>query len=98
MPGNKRAMGSNLRKVDAHIIRPHEYEEAPELTDEQLASARIEIGGRPRGRPKLAAPKEAVKLRIDADVVAYFRATGRGWQTRINAALRRIAAREKRRA
>jgi uncharacterized protein (DUF4415 family) len=39
-----------------------------------------------------------VKLRIDADVVAHFRATGPGWQTRINAALRRIAAREKRRA
>jgi uncharacterized protein (DUF4415 family) len=98
MPGNKRAMGSNLRKVDAHIIRPHEYEEAPELTDQQLASARIEIGGRSRGRPKLAAPKEAVKLRIDADVVAHFRATGPGWQTRINAALRRIGAREKLRA
>jgi hypothetical protein len=51
-------MGSNLRKVDAHIVRRHEYEEAPELTDEQLASARFDFGGRPRGRPKLAARKK----------------------------------------
>jgi len=98
MPKNSRAMGSNLRKVDTHVISPREYDDAPELTDEQLASARIEIGGRLRGRPKLAKPKEAVKLRIDADVLAHFRASGPGWQTRINAALRRIAAREKQRA
>jgi uncharacterized protein (DUF4415 family) len=39
----------------------------------------------------LAAPKEAVKLRLDADVVASFRAGGAGWQTRMNDALRRAA-------
>lgn len=41
-----------------------------------------------RGRPRLAAPKVAVKLRLDQDLLAAMRATGPGWQTRINAILR----------
>jgi len=48
---------------------------------------------RPRGRPKSASPKQAVNIRLDADVVAYYRATGPGWQSRINAALRKAARR-----
>ncbi len=44
-----------------------------------------------RGRPRMVNPKQAVKLRLDADVLAHFRATGPGWQTRINAALRKVA-------
>jgi len=34
-------------------------------------------------------PKQAVKLRLDADVLAAYRKTGTGWQTRINADLRK---------
>lgn len=41
MSGNKKGIGSDLRTVDAHAIRPEEYDEAPELTDEQLARAEI---------------------------------------------------------
>ena len=41
------------------------------------------------GRPKLAAPKQAVNLRLDAEVLARFRAGGPGWQSRMNAALRK---------
>jgi uncharacterized protein (DUF4415 family) len=44
---------------------------------------------RRRGRPPLDRPKEAIKLRLDAEVVERFRGTGHGWQTRINEALRR---------
>ena len=44
-----------------------------------------------RGRPRLATPKQAVKLRIDHDVLEHFRAEGPGWQTRMNAALRKAA-------
>jgi BrnA antitoxin of type II toxin-antitoxin system len=44
-----------------------------------------------RGRPKSASPKEAVSLRLDPDVVAHYRATGPGWQSRINEALRQAA-------
>jgi len=43
---------------------------------------------RKRGRPKSAAPKEKINVRISPDVLAALRATGRGWQTRIDAVLR----------
>ncbi len=52
-------------------------------------AARVEA--RKRGRPlgsKAASSKEAVKLRLDADVLAALRASGEGWQTRINDTLR----------
>lgn len=41
-----------------------------------------------RGRPPSANPKAHVNLRLDSEVVEAFRATGRGWQTRLNAALK----------
>lgn len=41
-----------------------------------------------RGRPPLARPKAALTLRVDADVLDALKATGPGWQTRINALLR----------
>lgn len=43
---------------------------------------------KPRGRPA-GSSKVAISLRIDADVLAKFKATGPGWQSRINDALRR---------
>jgi uncharacterized protein (DUF4415 family) len=89
MPKSKRAIGSDLRKVDLHVIAPHEYEEAPELTDEQLANAVLSVGGKRRGRPPSELSKQAVKLRLDADIITAYRATGEGWQMRINADLRR---------
>lgn len=46
---------------------------------------------RSRGRPKLQNPKQAVKLRIDPDVVEAFKSEGDGWQTRMNEALRASA-------
>lgn len=50
-----------------------------------------EIQARRRGRPLgsvQAVTKQAVKLRLDADVLEALRATGDGWQTRINDTLR----------
>jgi uncharacterized protein (DUF4415 family) len=43
---------------------------------------------RRRGRPTLDAPKRLVSLRLDPEVIDRFRATGRGWQSRINEVLR----------
>ena len=37
-----------------------------------------------RGRPKQATTKEPIKIRLDADVLCALRASGDGWQTRIN--------------
>lgn len=65
-------------------------DDAPELTDEWFAKADlmegekvVRRGGRPRG-----SIKEQVTLRIDKAVLSHFRATGPGWQTRMNDALR----------
>jgi uncharacterized protein (DUF4415 family) len=41
--------------------------------------------------PQLAPVKQQVTLRLDQDVLATFRATGSGWQSRINEALRKAA-------
>lgn len=45
--------------------------------------------GRKRGRPRMPDAKRAVSLRLDPDVLSHFQATGPGWQTRINDALKR---------
>ena len=68
-------------------------DDAPELTEEWFQTADLYDGNKlvRRGRPPKAAPKEAVNIRLDPDVLAYFRGTGPGWQSRINAALRKAA-------
>jgi uncharacterized protein (DUF4415 family) len=72
-------------------------DDAPHLTREWFEAAEIRDGGRlirsarPVGRPKKPAPKEAVNIRLDPDVLAHFRASGPGWQSRINEALRKAA-------
>ena len=43
---------------------------------------------RPRGRPRVARPKAALTMRVDADVLDALKASGPGWQTRINDLLR----------
>ena len=60
---------------------------------EMLERAEIRHGDKiiKRARPPLENPKEAVKLRLDHDVLAAYRKTGSGWQTRINADLRKAA-------
>ncbi len=76
---SRRALGSNLKRVDAHVIQPHEYVDAPELTDEMLSG----IVMKKRGRPLAANPRKLLSLRLPADVIARWKATGPGWQTRM---------------
>jgi uncharacterized protein (DUF4415 family) len=73
------------RQIDA--------DDAPELTEEFFERADVYHGNKlvPAGRPRSENPKMALKLRIDPDVVEHFRATGPGWQTRINDTLRKAA-------
>jgi uncharacterized protein (DUF4415 family) len=93
MSGKKRATETDWAKVDAYVLGPKDYEEIPELTDEWFDEATLHINGVPvpRGRPKSARPKQPVSLRLDPEVIAHFRRTGRGWQSRINSALRKAA-------
>ena len=72
----------------------------PPLTPEQLDQFRPMAEVRPdllrklrgqRGPQKSKPVKTRVALRLDPDVVAYFKKRGAGWQSRINAALRKVA-------
>ena len=64
-------------------------DDAPELTDEFFQQADEYIGQKlvRRGRPA-GSHKTATTVRFDDDVLEAFRATGQGWQTRMNAALK----------
>jgi uncharacterized protein (DUF4415 family) len=69
--------------------------DAMPLDEDRLARMRpasaadaADINRRLRGRPRAQAPKHLVSIRLDSDVIAHFRATGPGWQSRINEVLR----------
>ncbi|MFC0243341.1 BrnA antitoxin family protein [Rhodopseudomonas telluris] len=68
-------------------------DDAPELLDEFFRTGEIRVDGKivRRGRPPLGEqPKSSVTLRLDADVLEAYRALGRGWQSQINADLRKV--------
>lgn len=47
---------------------------------------------RGRGRPRMSVKRPTLNMRVDAEVLEAFKATGAGWQTRINAVLREAVA------
>ena len=51
-----------------------------------------------RGRPKSASPKQLVSMRYSREVLAYFRSTGEGWQSRIDRVLHEYVQRHSRKA
>lgn len=74
MNGNRRDMESEADDDLPDMAVPY--------WEERIAKARA-------GRPPLAHPKVSTTIRLDADVLDRFRATGPGWQSRINEALRK---------
>jgi uncharacterized protein (DUF4415 family) len=90
MNESKNALGSDLDKIDAHVIQPDEYEDIPELTAEFFERADLHVGGTlvGPGRPKSQSSKVLLSIRYSPEVIDYFRATGPGWQTRIDRALK----------
>ena len=93
MTARKESMKSNWVDPD----------DAPELTAEVAERAQIAIGGKivrqatgtltKRGRPPVGeAAKQQVTLRLAPKVIDHFKATGAGWQTRMNAVLERYVS------
>lgn len=86
-------------------------DDSPEWTDEDFARARPatevlpEIFGdsvakemlKPRGRPRLEHPKERINIRLSHEVLSHFKASGQGWQSRIDSVLTEFVRREARR-
>jgi uncharacterized protein (DUF4415 family) len=96
MPAEKRA----IRRVW------FDPDDAPEWTKEQFDRAEIAVGGkvvspaqgtltRPRGRPKKADAKVHTHIHLSPQVLGHFRATGPGWQTRIDEVLRKWVERRR---
>jgi uncharacterized protein (DUF4415 family) len=85
--------GRGYTREDWNIVSDN-----PELTEEDFEQARSfsevfpELAAsiaRSRGRPAAENPKKQVTLRLDADIVARYKSTGRGWQSRLNDDLRK---------
>ena len=55
MPANKRAISTDLDKLDAHEIRPEEYDDIPELSDEWFEKAELRRPGTAPRRRSAAA-------------------------------------------
>ena len=85
-PASHRSLKSDLVRVDAHTVKPHEYDELPELTEEMLGRAKINKGG----RPVSPNPRKLISLRLPADLIERWKATGPGWQTRMAERLSKI--------
>lgn len=68
-----------------------EADDPPEITDEWIAGADLYRGKKlvRRGRPKLQNPRKLLSLRLPPDVIANWKATGPGWQTRMAEVLER---------
>lgn len=77
---------SDLHRVDAHVIQAHEYDELPEIDEAQLARAQVRRGG----RPVASNPRKLLSIRLPADVIDRWKATGPGWQTRMAERLSRL--------
>lgn len=84
-----------MRKRDKDITKrvtdPDDVK--PELDDAWFEEADAFQGDKlvRRGRPKSDNPKQPVTIRLDRDLVEWFKQSGDGWQTRINNELRRVA-------
>ena len=65
---------------------------AHEMLPEIFSKARAESLLTPRGRPKAEVTKVRVGIRLSSEVIDHFKASGDGWQTRIDAALRQYIA------
>lgn len=84
---NAQAIEDDTVFTDEELAR---FRPAAEVLPPKLYADLLEMNRRAgvRGRPKATVTKEAVKIRLDADVLLALRATGDGWQTRVNDTLR----------
>jgi uncharacterized protein (DUF4415 family) len=79
-------MNANKRGSRRSSKSDSAYDELPELNDDMLARGQVRKGGRPVSDN----PRQLITIRLPADVIARWRATGPGWQTRMANRLSKI--------
>lgn len=91
MKGSSAGLKSNLKKVDRHKVSQADYADIPELPDEFFTEGQLYRKGMPVERRSRGKQKDPVKrqltIRLNAEVVDFFRSKGKGWQSSINKAL-----------
>jgi len=93
MKESNAGLKSNLQKIDSHEISPSEYDEIPELPEDFFAEGKLYRNGRPVGRRTQDREKEPqLAVRINREIVEFFKAHGEGWQAELNAVLQRHVA------
>ncbi|MDR3365325.1 MAG: BrnA antitoxin family protein [Clostridiales Family XIII bacterium] len=85
MSNSKQLTPERIAEIKA--FQDRDISDCPELTDEQLRNLK------PRYPEYFRPMKKAVQIRLDADVLAWFKAFGKGYQSRINAVLREVMMR-----
>lgn len=78
-PASVHTLTSDLKRVDSHKIKASEYKELPELTEAMLKRGTVKRAG----RPVATNPKRQVTIRLPESVLAAWKASGPGWQTRM---------------
>ena len=72
------------RIAEIKTFKNTNFSDCPVMTEEELKKLR------PRHPEYFKPRKQAVQIRLDADVLAWFKAYGKGYQSKINAELRNI--------
>ena len=84
----KKRFSSRASKTDWPRVRGLKGKDVLLTPEHPEADLRHIMRGVVRRGLQPVAPKASVSLRVDADVLAWFKAQGRGYQTRMNAVLR----------
>ena len=83
----KKRSRTNWQQIDALRDKDIDYSDIPRLGPDFFANAILWAG-----------PKRQITLRLDPDVLTFFRKQGRGYQTTINAVLRKYMEAQERQA
>ena len=79
------------KELEGMKSRDIDFSDIPELTPQFLETLKRVV---PRDRYKVVPVKKAISIKLDTDVLEYYKSKGKGYQTRINRILRKEMLRE----
>ena len=84
----KKSSSSKISKTDWPRVRALKDRNIKDSAEHPEADVKHIVGGIVRQGLKPVSPKASISLRVDADVLEWFKSKGPGYQTRINAVLK----------